>query len=229
MNDLGRAGELLEESLALYRRLGDTVGLSRSLQALGLVSVVRGDTRRADALLEEGLAITREAEDVLGSVLLMGMGALSALAQKRYARAREHCEEGMALAREPELRHSVVFILHAAASLAGGMERDARSARLWGAAEGIGETIDVAFTPVEEHHYGPYIAASRSRLGDEAFDAAFSEGRSMSVEEGLTNREVAEKLGLSKRTVENHVGKILKKLGLGSREKIAVRLAEYSP
>ncbi|CAN5648810.1 hypothetical protein BH20ACT10_BH20ACT10_22330 [soil metagenome] len=257
MNDLGRAGELLEESLALYRRLGDTVGLSRSLQALGLVSVVRGGTRRADALLEEGLAITREAEDVLGSVLLMGMGALSALAQKRYARAREHCEEGMALAREPELRHGGVFILHAAASLAGGMERDARSARLWGAAEGIGETIDVAFTPVEEHHYGPYIAASRSRLGDEAFDAAFSEGRSMSVEsvaeyvmedssggapltrrerevaalvaEGLTNREVAEKLGLSKRTVENHVGKILKKLGLGSREKIAVRLAEYSP
>lgn len=253
MNDLARAGELLEESLALQRRLGDTLGLSRSLQALGLVAVVEGSHRRADALLEEGLAVTRESNDTLGTVLLMGMGALSALGQKEYGRARTYCEEGMALAREPELRHGVVFILHAAAALAGAMGEDACSARLWGVAEGIGEAIGVALVSVEARHYGPYIAASRARLGDEVFDAAFSEGKGMSVEdaveyavesedavpltlrerevaalvaEGRTNREVAERLSLSKRTVDNHVGKVLKKLGLESRTGIEARMLE---
>ena len=41
------------------------------------------------------------------------------------------------------------------------------------------------------------------------------------VARGLTNRQIAQELFLSERTIENHVSKILRKLGLASRAEIA--------
>jgi DNA-binding NarL/FixJ family response regulator len=43
---------------------------------------------------------------------------------------------------------------------------------------------------------------------------------------GLTNRQIALELSVSERTVENHVGKILKKLGFSSRAQIAAWVAQ---
>ncbi len=49
------------------------------------------------------------------------------------------------------------------------------------------------------------------------------------IARGLTNRRIAQELTLSERTVDTHVGKILKKLGVSSREQVASRLAEQQP
>jgi DNA-binding NarL/FixJ family response regulator len=46
------------------------------------------------------------------------------------------------------------------------------------------------------------------------------------VARGLTNRRVALELAISERTVENHVRKILKKLGFRSRVQIAAWVAQ---
>ena len=46
------------------------------------------------------------------------------------------------------------------------------------------------------------------------------------VAEGLTNREIAVRLALSGRTVENHVGNILHKIGISSRSGIGVWLSK---
>jgi DNA-binding NarL/FixJ family response regulator len=45
------------------------------------------------------------------------------------------------------------------------------------------------------------------------------------VARGLTNRQIAEELVLSERTVENHVRNILKKLKLSSRSEVAAWVA----
>jgi DNA-binding NarL/FixJ family response regulator len=42
------------------------------------------------------------------------------------------------------------------------------------------------------------------------------------VSQGLTNREVAERLVIAERTAENHVQHILTKLGLSNRSQLAV-------
>jgi non-specific serine/threonine protein kinase len=48
------------------------------------------------------------------------------------------------------------------------------------------------------------------------------------VAQGLTNREIAETLVLSERTVEAHVTQVLTKLGVRSRAQAAVRLMHTS-
>ena len=46
------------------------------------------------------------------------------------------------------------------------------------------------------------------------------------VGRGLTNRQIAQELSISERTVENHIAKILKKLGFTSRARIASWVAQ---
>jgi DNA-binding NarL/FixJ family response regulator len=56
------------------------------------------------------------------------------------------------------------------------------------------------------------------------------EGVARLVARGMTNRRIAEELHLSERTVTTHVGRILKKLGISSRERVADRLiGEHGP
>ena len=49
------------------------------------------------------------------------------------------------------------------------------------------------------------------------------------VARGFTSRQIASKLVVSERTVDNHVANILKKFSLHSREQIAARMVEQSP
>jgi DNA-binding CsgD family transcriptional regulator len=63
----------------------------------------------------------------------------------------------------------------------------ARAARLWGAAEATREAVGLSL-PIWEHtptDFGVELDAARSRLGEEAFAAAWSEGRAMSAEEAV--------------------------------------------
>ena len=46
------------------------------------------------------------------------------------------------------------------------------------------------------------------------------------VARGLTNRQIAQELYLSERTIENHSSKILRKLGLASRAEVATLATE---
>ena len=52
---------------------------------------------------------------------------------------------------------------------------------------------------------------------------------SVLVARGFTNRRIASELTISERTVETHIGKILKKLGLSSRTQLATWVIQHWP
>ena len=62
-----------------------------------------------------------------------------------------------------------------------------RAARLWGAEEALLEKIEAAvytYVPDRSLHRSR-VAAARSRLGEEAFEAAWAEGRTMTPEQAV--------------------------------------------
>ena len=62
LGDLGRAQAYLEESLSLYKELGNRAGVAESLASLGWLAHHRGEAKRAESLFEESLAIGRPLE-----------------------------------------------------------------------------------------------------------------------------------------------------------------------
>ena len=63
-----------------------------------------------------------------------------------------------------------------------------RAARLWGAAEGLRESIGLPIPPIERVGYESSVAAARTQLGEKVFVATWAEGRSMTPEQALATR-----------------------------------------
>ena len=66
--------------------------------------------------------------------------------------------------------------------MAAGQRQPERAARLFGAAEGLREVMGAPLPPADRAGRDRSVAAVRSALGEEAFAAAWAEGRAMSLE-----------------------------------------------
>jgi predicted ATPase/DNA-binding SARP family transcriptional activator/DNA-binding NarL/FixJ family response regulator len=176
------AQALFEESLALRRELGDKAGASRTLQRMGLISVVQHDFERAATLYEETLALGREAGDKVAVSIALWLGGLAFLGMDDHEKVSKLCEKGLDLARQLGHTHVVALILHVLAASAGQQGRAVRSARLWGASESLSDVLGVALGPAERYHYDPYITAARALLDEAVWNAAWAEGREMTLE-----------------------------------------------
>jgi DNA-binding NarL/FixJ family response regulator len=106
------------------------------------------------------------------------------------------------------LQQLVLVCLEALADLAHSSGQARRAARLLDAAALLRE--------------GPLGApAELSLLTRREWDVASLVAR------GLSNRQIAEQLVVSQRTVDTHVSHVLRKLGLGSRAQLAVWVVEH--
>jgi predicted ATPase/class 3 adenylate cyclase/uncharacterized protein HemY len=102
--DNDQAKKLIEESLALFREVGDQFGITECLNILGSIALDEGDYVRAKAIVEENLALKRKRGDKDG--IAMSLSALGnlALLQADYGRAKTMYEESLILFREVKNR-----------------------------------------------------------------------------------------------------------------------------
>jgi len=113
--DYRQAKVLCEESLALFRELGDKRGMVASLNGLGLIvgqaTRARNDYAVARALYEESLAIVRELGDLWGIAETLWDFARVAFYQGDYTAGNPLCEESLAIFRELGDRRRIAEIL----------------------------------------------------------------------------------------------------------------------
>lgn len=105
------------------------------------------------------------------------------LARGQAAQARHFAIERLHVARNENLG---VGLLEAAVGLASRLGEFERAARFWGAADHTLGGWGCRHRPVDVEHTAPLIAASRSALGDAAFEAA---GRGLASEDALLELE----------------------------------------
>lgn len=179
------ASAYLRESLGLYRELGDRRGIAGSLHALGVLEYHHGEYAAAQALWEESLLAVREFSDRWWVAQLLNNLGNVACDQGDHLGARILYQESLSLDRELGDERGIAGVIDGLASVMAALNDPILAARLWGAAERLRDEIGVLQSAADQSRYGPQVSAARATVGDEAFVAAWREGREMSLEQAI--------------------------------------------
>ncbi len=182
--DVEGARALYEEALALIRGLGDRWMEAFALDNFALSTSRTGDRETARSLHVEALAILEELGDERGVARVLTHLADLALAAGDTARARGLLRQGLAIR---QAVGDMPGLASAMESLAGAVAADdgEAAARLHGAAESLRESIRAIVPPQAAAAHDQGLADLETRLGQERFEAARRQGRSMSPNEAL--------------------------------------------
>ncbi len=182
-----RAAALYDESMTLARTL-QAKGwvVAQILNSQGENARRRKEYDQALGYYRDALAIAHEISDVS---LIMG----------------EHLNMGLVLVRQNDLDLAVNSLRESLGIIAGGHRIDGdfiwnlwgfavaamghglpeRAARLFGVADGLRDQTGHYLAPVDAEDYRQDVAQARAVLGDDAFAAAWNQGRRMSAEEAI--------------------------------------------
>jgi ATP/maltotriose-dependent transcriptional regulator MalT len=183
-----QAVAMIQEGLTIARELGDKRFIADGLSNLGYMTYGQGDLVQAAALIQEAVTIARELGHTPTLAVTLGNLAQIAYEQGDAKQAETLFLESFSFAWEDKYAVWAGASLIGLAMVAEAQGQPTRAARLLGAAEAL---IDVNkhLTPVERVTYERDVARIRSRLGEEAFTAAWAEGRSMTPEQALAAPE----------------------------------------
>jgi predicted ATPase len=180
-----RATLLYEEGVALAREVGDSRITGWLLTNLGEIARCQGNHARARTFYEESLALAQEVQDKHNlSTLLLNLGFV-AIVQGNMARARLFLREGISVCREMDDRRMFGSYLVGYAGLLGAEGRPKCAVRLLGAADALHEAIHFTLEGADCMEHERIVAAARNALEEEAFAAAWAEGRAMTWEQAV--------------------------------------------
>ena len=181
--DAAREVALTEASLALWRELGDSWGTARTLNNLGYEAYLQGDIDGAVSLLDEGVTLARVAGDRLVLGYIVDSRGVVAESQGELERATDLYREALALAQQVGAPLVEAFALSSLAGMAARQGQPARAARMWGAASALRDAIGTRLPLEEEERFAQPLSAVRELLGEDAFAAAWEEGRAQPLDQ----------------------------------------------
>jgi predicted ATPase/DNA-binding CsgD family transcriptional regulator len=174
-----------EEALAISRELGSASILRSCVNCLGLTYLLQREPERALPFFEEAAALCREAGDrTLLHFLVNNLGWVALLGGD-LDRAEVLHKESLALSKDLGGSMGTLVFLEGLACEAGAKGETERAARLFGVAEAWGEATGVGSWAAMHALAEPYLIEARSRLEQNAWTAAWEEGRAMSIDEAF--------------------------------------------
>ena len=182
---------LAEQSLSLLQEVGDAPFSAFALGLRGLIYLENGDLLSALPSLEDSLALGKKAGVETDTVdLCLGLARLLA-AQGKVTAAQRLCKESLSLLLESHVyKDDMAASLECLAALEVWQGKPGQAARLWGAAEAVREAIGAPMHPVYRVSYEHALAHARTALDEQAFRAAWAEGRSMTPEQIFATHEL---------------------------------------
>jgi predicted ATPase/DNA-binding XRE family transcriptional regulator len=111
-NDFRSAEPLIEESLMLFRGLGDKSGAAYALGGAALMAVDQGQRRRAAILFEEAADLCLEAGERWSAAYMLCYSSMVWLEKGDHARAKQLAQRGLTLSREAGDRYGTSVALY---------------------------------------------------------------------------------------------------------------------
>jgi ATP/maltotriose-dependent transcriptional regulator MalT len=180
--EVTQAQVLLEEMLAIARKLQTKRGIAIALSQLGQIAFQQGDMERAEALSTESIQLAQEMGDRRSMVRARLLRAGLALRRGYNALAQREYEENLAAAIELGVVGVIASALKGLDSAATAQGQYTWAVLLWGAAENLPESHSVALPlPIYER----MRTTARTHLGQHIFAQTLAEGRAMTPEQAL--------------------------------------------
>lgn len=212
------ARERLQEASRLWQEQGNTLGLAVCLLRSAEVALLsQGNLAAAEAQAEQALGLFSGMSYKAGMAEALFVLARMQARQGNYAAARSRYADILTLAGEGDdvgnihaafrVEHdrdlpgrpsendanlNIPFYLEGLAQVVAAQGEGARAARLWGAAQALREGLHAPLPVVFRTEHEQVIAATRTQIGEKAFAAALSEGRTMSLEQVLATKGTVE-------------------------------------
>jgi non-specific serine/threonine protein kinase len=214
--EVDRAAELLEDCRRLSEECGERWVLSWTLSMLAKVRWSQGDLRQAALAVRRGLRIELDFDDRLGIPVNLETLAWIHAAEGEPRRA------ALLLGAISPMWDRIGLPIHGSSKLMGWHENCVRRTH-----EALN---DWEFDALQQEGMRLSVeSAVREALRKSSSSASTRYGPLTKreneianlVAQGLSNRDIAEKLVISTRTVDSHLEHIYGKLGVGSREKLA--------
>jgi non-specific serine/threonine protein kinase len=184
--DMVEAVRLAGESVAVVRAGAKPWCECLSLECLAWDAMMKGDVERAIDLTETALGLLQELGDLWAIGLHTSDLALFRLVQGRLDDSERVCGDGIELFQKVEDRFGLSCVLAVLAGIYAARGRLRRAARLWGATHSLLASIASPLQDSFKRTVGDtYIAQARESLGQDTFDAAFGEGRVMSMSQAV--------------------------------------------
>src|SRR5262249_25961768 len=140
---------------------------------------------RAQRLYEEAIDTSRRAGDTWGLGILSSVVAGLCIVRADFDRARIHAAEALARCHELEDTRGIAWSLDVYAGLLAARGHGQSAAQLWGAGDGLLDSVGGSLTPTIGWIRDRYAVGMKASLGDNAFDAARAEGRTMLPEQAI--------------------------------------------
>ncbi len=189
LGHLDTAEEHTSLAVEKLRALGSRGRLSFSLVVLGALKQGREQLDEALDHYQEGLALGRELGDAnYIATGLVNIGEVLALKGDADGAARR-VQESLAIFQALGVRNAIAYCLEMLAGIELDRSRFAAAARLFGAADRLREVLNAPLESFNQARYDQDVARARAGAGDETFSAEFEAGRSMSLDEAITQAQ----------------------------------------
>jgi non-specific serine/threonine protein kinase len=223
--DSDRARRLYEQALAKQRALDDPASLASTLVGLGLVRLDLHDPGGARAALTESVALFEDLGDPSGLARALDAFAVLSVMENqperawRLAGAAERLRAAGRTPLSPADQAELARRLGSTRRVLG--DEAVATLKASGAALSGDQAVALARSDAEARATPATSAAAQAVLTAREREVAALVGR------GLSNRQIAETLVITRRTAAAHVGHILAKLGFTSRTQVGIWAAEH--
>jgi len=183
--DLRSAKDYYEQSLSLVRALGNIKETNITLSHLAIVALSQDDNEQAIALCTEALSIGQERGDNRTIVIALTILGFALWSKGELEQATIKFNEALVLQAQLTDKRVVQYELIGMALVAFAKSDPARAARLFGAADSLREGIGTPLPPSQRPRYEVLVASVRSQLGQAVYDALWTEGRALTLQQAI--------------------------------------------